>query len=179
MVSSFQIGEALLKLDLIPKNEVRWSNSHSEHMWKEVGSSRSHRGFTKNKSCLTNYISTLDRFVMWVQGDTTDTGYPNVSKLFVKASVGVVILYAFIIPIKCKLCDGREHFSFSPQCGSAFWSIISSPQIFLNEQYFVVAVFKGRNCGVFDNVVRFFNCTQLHGPKELSLRDRCQSKGIF
>ena len=32
-------------------------------MGSEVGSSRSHLGFTKNKSCQVNCSSTLDRFV--------------------------------------------------------------------------------------------------------------------
>lgn len=66
---------------ILKNNEASQSDSHSEHVGREVGSSQSHHGFTKSISCRANYISTLDR-CRQIREITTVTGYLNASNIF-------------------------------------------------------------------------------------------------
>lgn len=85
-------------------------------MGREVGNTRSHHGFAKNKSWQANCISTLARVDL---GDTTDTGYLSLSKTFDRASHKCInfcmYLSEFILsPVLVQSLQWQGMFLFSP-----------------------------------------------------------------
>lgn len=162
---------------LILKNhKISWPNLHSECVGSEVGSIRSHLGFTANKSCQLNCSSTLDIFVAQVdQGDTMKQDIWMSARYLTQLLVGVLLFTCVYLNIPSSQLSAN-----SVMAGNiSVYSLLHihylvyyrlSTDIYWMNNFFLL-VFKGGNCRVLDSMV---SSIQFYVSKEFSLRDWCQ-----